>query len=76
MKKTIILTLLPFIAFAGFFNEEGAARKAEQIENQRLCKIFTKKVEIYEKKIRNDLLAKVSLESYKYRRDIFCKEAK
>jgi len=41
-------------------------------EGPRLCKIFNKKAFEYEKTMRDDRLAKVTLESYKKRADIFC----
>ena len=71
----LFTTLLSISLYAGFFNEKGAAQKAEFVENDRLCKIFTRKVEDYKLKLRDDLLAAVSLESYKYRKDLFCKAA-
>jgi len=73
--------IIPFIIFwtaslsAGFFNEVSAVNKAEYIENDRLCKVFTKKVEVYKTKLRDDLLARVSLASYEHRKDLFCKRA-
>lgn len=76
MKHIILFILLTFFSFAGFFNETYEADKAEYIENERLCKLFKKKVEQYKNKMREDVLAQASLESYKYRAELFCKEAK
>jgi hypothetical protein len=63
------------IAFAGFFNETAAKDKAEFIENERLCKLFTQKVDTYKKSIRDDFLAATTLASYEYRASLFCKKA-
>jgi len=78
--KQITLLILIIIFFttvtnAGFFNESNAKNKAEFLENDRLCKVFAKKVEIYKKNLRDDLLATVSLASYEHRKDLFCKRA-
>jgi hypothetical protein len=75
MKHIILFSLIVTISFSGFFNEEGAKNKAEYIENERLCKLFTKKVEKYKNHLRNDMLAAASLASYEYRAELFCKKA-
>ena len=75
MKHIILFALITTSAFSGFFNEQGAKNKAEYIENDRLCKLFTKKVELYKKNLRNDVLAAASLASYEYRAELFCKKA-
>jgi hypothetical protein len=61
---------------SGFFNEENAKQKEEYLENTRLCKLFTKKVEKYRSTMRDDILASASLASYEYRAALFCKKAK
>lgn len=66
---------MTLFGFSGFFNDEYDADKAQYIENDRLCKLFTKKVEIYKKNMRKDLLAKASLASYEQRAKLFCKKA-
>ena len=73
--KLMILNLF-FISFsvAGFFNESAEIDKAEYLENERLCKLFTQKVDTYEKNMRNDFLAATTLASYKQRKKIFCKK--
>lgn len=71
-----MITLLSAFVYAGFFNEEGDANKAIYIENDRLCKLFTKKVEKYKKNMRDDFLATASLVSYEYRAELFCTKAK
>jgi anaerobic glycerol-3-phosphate dehydrogenase len=79
MKHIIFFTSLTLFfstyAQAGFFNETGAKNKAEYIENDRLCKLFTKKIEDYKKDIRKDVLATASLASYEFRAELFCKKA-
>jgi len=75
MKHIILFALITTISFSGFFNEQGAKNKAEYIENDRLCKMFTKKVENYKKHLREDMLAAASLASYEYRAELFCKKA-
>jgi len=42
-------------------------------ENQRLCKFFSLKAQEYKKNMRSDKYAKKTLESYKIRRDLYCK---
>ncbi|RLA66794.1 MAG: hypothetical protein DRQ78_03530 [Epsilonproteobacteria bacterium] len=75
MKKLILMIALNTFVFSGFFNEDAAKNKAEYIENERLCKIFTQKVEKYKDTLRDDVLAAASLASYEYRAKLFCKTA-
>lgn len=75
MKHVLLFALITTYVFSGFFNEQGAKNKAEYIENDRLCKIFTQKVEKYKSHLRNDVLATASLASYEYRAELFCKKA-
>jgi len=75
MKQFTLIIFLSIFALAGFFNESSGIDKAEYLENSRLCKIFTKKVEDYKKNIREDFLAGATLASYEYRADLFCKKA-
>jgi len=77
MKKTVLLlVILGLTASADFFNSEAKAEKKAQIENSRLCKMFTGKALEYEKGMRTDELAKITLESYQKRAKIFCTEDK
>ncbi|HHD79861.1 MAG TPA: hypothetical protein ENK98_09580 [Epsilonproteobacteria bacterium] len=75
MKQFTLTIFLSIFALAGFFNETAETDKAEYLENARLCKIFTKKVEDYKKTKREDFLADATLASYEYRADLFCKKA-
>jgi len=76
MKYIIMFVFITTVSFSGFFNEKNSKAEATYLENDRLCKLFTKKVEKYQKNMRDDVLAKASLESYKYRAELFCKKAK
>ena len=75
MKHIFFIVIISTFSLAGFFNEQSAKAKAEYIENDRLCKIFTQKVADYKKNLRKDVLAAASLASYEYRAELFCKKA-
>ena len=75
MKQLILIALISTFSMGGFFNSEDEAAKAEYAENERLCNIFTAKVEKYKSDIRDDVLAAASLASYEHRAEIFCKKA-
>ena len=55
--------------------EAKAVKKNIYLEDERLCKLFTKKMETYKKKMRDDELAYTTLTSLKHRKYIFCSEA-
>ena len=76
MKYILTLLLLVSAASAGFFNENGAQQKAQRLENERLCKLFTQKAREYKKHMRDDILAKTTLASYEHRAELFCARAK
>ena len=71
------MALISTFAFSGFYDstDETDSKKAEYAENERLCKIFTAKVEKYKSEIRDDVLAAASLASYEHRAEIFCQKA-
>ena len=77
MKKILLITCISTFAFSSFYDtaDETASIKAEYAENERLCKIFTAKVEKYKADMRDDVLAAASLASYEHRAEIFCKKA-
>ena len=76
MKQLLLIIAVSTFSFSGFYNNDDSEKnKAVYAENARLCKIFTAKVEKYESDIREDALAKASLESYKHRAGLFCKKA-
>ena len=72
MKKLILLALMSAYAMSGFTNEAEMKAIETAKENDRLCKIFTKKVDAYESTMRNDALAEATLVSYKQRKSAFC----
>ena len=77
MKKILLIILIGTFSFSGFYDskDETDSKKAEYAENEKLCKIFTAKVEKYKADIRDDVLAAASLASYEHRAEIFCKKA-
>ncbi len=78
MKRlTIKLLLLLFITFnstlfADFFNSEAKAKVTYKAEREKYCKFFTQKAIDYQKDMRNDELAHMTLASYKKRATIYC----
>ena len=75
MKSTILILVISTFAFSGFYSDDNSKAKAAYAENERLCKIFTAKVEKYKAALRDDVLAAASLSSYEHRASIFCKKA-
>ena len=55
--------------------EREIVKKNIYLEDERLCKFFTDKMERYKKNMRNDELAYTTLTSLKHRKYIFCSEA-
>ena len=74
MKQLLFFIVISTLSFSGFYSDD-TKNKAEYAENERLCKIFTAKAERYESNMRDDVLAKASLASYKHRANMFCKKA-
>jgi hypothetical protein len=68
----MILTLLSIFLYADFFKSEEKAAVKYENERAHYCKVFTDKVLEYKKNIRNDELAKITLESYINRSNIYC----
>jgi len=66
MKKVISILVLLSVALFG----ETTTKNSKYSES--MCKIFKKKIVDYEKKMRNDEYAKVTLQSYKHRAKIYC----
>jgi hypothetical protein len=77
MKQILLTVFLSTFALSGFYDstDDAASKKSEYAENERLCKIFTKKVEDYKSTMRDDVLATATLASYEHRAVIFCKKA-
>ena len=76
MKWIVMPIMLLGIVNAGFFQEGNTEEKAKQLENERLCKLFKHKAEVYKKTMRDDVLAKTTLASYEHRASLFCERAK
>ena len=73
MKALFAVLLLVSSMQAGFFKAEETEESVKaKNENQRLCQLFTEKAETYKKTMREDDLAKKTLESYEKRADIYC----
>lgn len=72
MKKLILLALMSAYAMSGFTNESEMKAIETAKENDRLCKIFIKKVDTYKSTMRNDSLAEATLVSYKKRISAYC----
>jgi len=72
MKKLIIMALVSIFAVNGFANEAETKAIETAKENNRLCKIFTHKVETYKSTMREDSLAEATLVSYEKRASKFC----
>lgn len=73
MKKIVLFGfLLTLVASADFFKTEEKALQEAQAEKARLCQLFTKKAIDYEKDMRDDELARITLKSYKKRSKIYC----
>lgn len=65
MKKIILMALVSTFAMSGFFNDEQIQQEKEQkAEAERLCKIYTAKTEKYKETMRDDDLAKATLQNY------------
>ena len=76
MKYFVTVLLMMTMASAGFFNENGEKERAQRLENERLCKLFTEKAEAYKKHMRDDDLARATLASYQERAKRFCDRVK
>ena len=57
---------------ADFFNTEKKLAQKAKIEKEHLCNLFTQKAIKYEKTMREDKLAQMTLFSYKKRASIYC----
>ncbi|MDA3946011.1 MAG: hypothetical protein PF439_04970 [Helicobacteraceae bacterium] len=53
---------------------EHKVQKPETTYNKELCKLFTEKATTYEVSMRDDAYAQATLQSYKDRALIYCKE--
>ncbi|UFH60155.1 hypothetical protein [Sulfurovum mangrovi] len=77
MRIFIATLLMVSSLFAGFFESDTKrAEEMKQQEDQRLCKLFREKAEVYRQNMRSDDLAFATLESYKKRAEIYCSKVK
>ncbi len=61
----MLLALVSTFAMSGFFNDAQIKKEKEQkAEAARLCKIYTAKTQKYKETMRNDDLAKATLQNY------------
>jgi len=66
MKKIVFLALVSTFLMAdmGGWSQETEEEKAQKVEQERLCKVYTGKVEDYKKTMRDDELAQATLNNY------------
>jgi len=73
MKKTVLLLMaLTYLLSAESFKTEDKTAQAIKAEKTKFCKFFTEKALSYGKNMRDDELAKMTLQSYKKRAAIYC----
>jgi hypothetical protein len=66
MKNILILAFMSTLAMSSFTSTTQEL-DFEQEENKRLCKVFIQKAHAYEENMRDDKLARATLDSYKER---------
>lgn len=76
MKYLLINILFVSFVFGGFFAENKEAAQEKEMENARLCKLFSDKAKKYKKGMRDDDLAKKTFLSYKERASTYCNKVK
>lgn len=73
MYKVLTLLMISIITLhADFFKSAEKAEQKYQEERTHLCQVYSRKAIDYEKTMREDELAQITLESYKKRAKIFC----
>jgi hypothetical protein len=75
MKKLIFLALTTTYIMAGmdgWSQDKDEAEKAAEIEKDRLCTVYIKKVNDYKKTMRNDELAQATLANYVRLQNKYC----
>lgn len=73
MYKILTLLMISIIMLhADFFQSAEKAEQKYQEEQAYFCEVYTKKAIDYEKTMREDELAQITLNSYKKRAKIFC----
>jgi len=67
-----IMTTLSLFASNPSVQNEGLDMSEQEREDQKLCLMFQKKISEFELQARENMYAKIALQSYKTRADIFC----
>jgi len=77
MKKILFLAMVGSFVMAdmGGWSQETDEDKAEKVERQRLCKIYTSKIEKYKETMRNDDLSHATLLNYERLESKYCLDA-
>jgi len=60
----MLFVLVSSLAMCGWTQDDKESEKAAKAEAQRLCKVYTAKVEDYKKTMRDDELAQATLNNY------------
>jgi len=68
----ILLAVLLTISSVFAISTQSLSTNSSQTENERLCKVFTQKIELYKKNIREDAYAAQTLHSYEQRAKLYC----
>ena len=75
-RIVLVFILVSTFAMSGFFKaSEEEAEKVKQQEQDRLCAIYTKKLDMYKKSMRDDPFALSTYDNYKKRQDKYCLSA-
>jgi len=75
MKKIVLFVLMLSLSlWADFFKTEAKVAQEVKAEKAHFCEFFTKKAIDYEKDMRDDELAHITLFSYKKRAAIYCSD--
>lgn len=71
----ILLAVLLTISSVFAISTQSLSTDYTQSENERLCKVFTQKIELYKKNFREeDAYAAQTLHSYETRAKLYCKK--
>ena len=71
----VFILVSTFVMSAFSKVSEAEAEKAKQQEEDRLCAIYTKKLDMYKKTMRSDPFALDSYDNYKEKQDKYCLSA-
>ena len=75
-RLMLVFILLSTFAMSGFSKaSEDEAAKAKQQEADRLCAMYTKKLDMYKKTMRSDPFALDSYDNYKEKKEKYCLSA-